>query len=100
MHPYPSHDPGLPAGALSGRGVTCVLGLAVLGPPKIGVLVTLKASALNCSFQPSLILKSFDMASASCGAHGLRTLLILGTWVMGAYGFGVWILVKQVGLSL
>src|SRR5206468_6789949 len=97
MHPYPSHDPGLPAGALSGRGVTGVLGFAVLGPPKIGVLVTLKASALNCSFQPSLSRKSFDTARASCGAHGARTLLILGTWVIGAYGFGVCILVKQLG---
>src|SRR5438445_13655192 len=108
MHTYPSHDPGLPAGARSGRGVTGVLGLAVLGPPKIGVLVTLKASALNCSLQPSLIRKSFDIARASCGAHGARTLLTRGTWVIGAYGFPVravavglaCILVKHPGLSL
>src|SRR6266571_8406944 len=103
MHPYPSHDPGLPAGALSGRCVTAVLGLAVLGPPKMGVLVTLKASALNCSFQPSLTRKSFDIARANCGAHGLRTLLTLDTWTIGAYGLPVvppCMLVKQVGLSL
>jgi hypothetical protein len=103
MQPYPSHEPGCPAGALSGRGVTGVLGLAVLGPPKIGVLVTLKASALNCRRQPSLMRKSFDIANASWGAQGARTLLTLGTWVMGAYGFPVeppWMLVKQVGLSL
>src|SRR2546427_12553297 len=97
MHPYPSHDPGLPAGALSGRGVTCVLGLAVVGPPKIGVVVTLKASALNCSFQPSLILKSFDMASARCGAPGLRTILILGGWGIGGEGFRRCVLGKEGG---
>src|SRR5215472_1624382 len=98
MVPYPVNAPGWPAG-IPATATVGFWGFCVSGPAKIGVLVRLKASALNCRFNPSLTTNCLPTPIASCGAYGARMAPDLCKIVRGCHD-RVGMAAKQLGVSL